>query len=104
MTIRRLKNTRIFRRGITAQRLKIETEDVSLGSAFFIGAGTTHPGKDKAIHIRFDIAVPRGRTDVITQIGIKDFSAILRMMSEVDRQAAMTAMCEELLRQVRAQA
>jgi hypothetical protein len=105
MTIRRLKNTRVFRRGITARSLKNETDDVSLSSGFVFGEGVKVPDEYKGFHIAFDMASKGGgRTYVVTQVGIKDFPAILRVMSEVDRQAAMKAMCEELLRQVGAQA
>jgi hypothetical protein len=101
----RLKNTRVFRCGITARSLKSETDDVSLSSGFAFGEGVKVPDEYKGFNITFDMASKGGgRTQVVTQVGIKDFSAILRVMSEVNRQAAMKAMCEELLRQVRAQA
>jgi hypothetical protein len=97
-----LKNTSVLRGGITAPSLNRETNNVLLSS---FGEGVNVPDDYKGIHITFDIASKGGgRTKIVARVGIKDFSAILRVMSEVDRRVAMRAMCNELLRQISAQA
>jgi len=83
-----LQDTTVLRCGATARRWNQETRDVSCEA-----------NGDK-IELRFSMSASGGTTDVLLQIGSRDFALIAKTMCMVDRQSAMISMAAELAREV----
>lgn len=86
-----LQDTTVLRAGATARQWSRETQEVSCDAS------------DK-IELRFEMsAAGRGTTEVLIQIGSRDFSTLVKTMCAVDHQSTMATMATELAREVAAQ-
>ena len=81
----KLQATNVFRAGVTARRMKFETDDVEL----------TESGD--ALRVSFQMkSKGSGTSEVWVDVEAGDFPEFLKIMTGINRKAAMTAMSAEL--------
>ena len=97
-----LKNTRVRRKGGTARQFKPATD------AIFIHSGYSD-SEERQLWLRFETSASGGslltpaKTDYRILIGTDDYAAILKAMCDVDEDAALSAMANELAARLKSQ-